>query len=151
MRRGAQERRSIGSQSTRPGLSALKVAPTLERLDKYFLPFFRCLQVPTFKDGTVVVNESLAALLYLEQKYPEPCFMPPDVGPQVGVMIGVKDGAESHAISWPYHIALISYCTHEAAGPTSCRWPSRLVWDSRPRQARISTLQVALGSLQTQH
>ncbi|KAK9868571.1 hypothetical protein WJX84_004415 [Apatococcus fuscideae] len=40
-------------------------------------------QVPTFKDGPVVVNESIAALLYLEQKYPEPCLMPSPIAPQV--------------------------------------------------------------------
>ena len=29
-------------------------------------------QVPTFKDGDVVVNESLAVIQYLDHKYPEP-------------------------------------------------------------------------------
>lgn len=32
-------------------------------------------QVPVFKDGDVLVNESLAAIQYLEEAYPEPCLM----------------------------------------------------------------------------
>lgn len=35
-------------------------------------------QVPTFKDGDAVVNESLAILLYLEDAYPEKSLMPKD-------------------------------------------------------------------------
>jgi glutathione S-transferase len=35
-------------------------------------------QVPTFKDGDIVVNESLAILLYLEDAYPEPSLLPKD-------------------------------------------------------------------------
>lgn len=34
-------------------------------------------QLPTFKDGSIVVNDSLAALLYLEDAYPEPPLSPP--------------------------------------------------------------------------
>lgn len=33
-------------------------------------------QVPTFRDGTVVVNESLAIIQYLEDAYPQPALMP---------------------------------------------------------------------------
>ncbi len=33
-------------------------------------------QVPTFLDDGVVVNESLAALLYLQDKYPQPSLLP---------------------------------------------------------------------------
>ncbi len=33
-------------------------------------------QVPTFVDGDVVVNESLAALLYIQDKYPSPSLLP---------------------------------------------------------------------------
>ena len=40
-------------------------------------------QVPVFKDGDTVVSESLAALQYLEQAYPEPCLVPQDSIPQV--------------------------------------------------------------------
>lgn len=40
-------------------------------------------QVPVFKDGDTIVNESLAALQYLEQTYPEPCLVPKGSYPQV--------------------------------------------------------------------
>ena len=40
-------------------------------------------QVPAFKDGSVIVNESIAALFYLEQKYPNPSLMPTHLYPQV--------------------------------------------------------------------
>jgi glutathione S-transferase len=33
-------------------------------------------QVPTFNDNGIIVNESLAALLYLEEAYPSPTLMP---------------------------------------------------------------------------
>lgn len=33
-------------------------------------------QVPTFVDDGVVVNESLAILLYLQDKYPQPSLLP---------------------------------------------------------------------------
>ena len=33
-------------------------------------------QVPTFVDDGVVVNESLATLLYLQDKYPQPSLLP---------------------------------------------------------------------------
>lgn len=33
-------------------------------------------QVPILKDGDTIVSESLAALQYLEQAYPEPCLVP---------------------------------------------------------------------------
>lgn len=36
-------------------------------------------QVPTFVDGDVVVNESLAALLYIQDKYPSPSLLPATV------------------------------------------------------------------------
>eukprot|EP00892_Ulva_mutabilis_P003974 jgi/Ulvmu1/1949/UM012_0110.1 len=35
-------------------------------------------QVPTFKDGDIVVNESIAIMQYLEETYPEPALMPSD-------------------------------------------------------------------------
>jgi glutathione S-transferase len=35
-------------------------------------------QVPTFKDGEIVVNESMAAMQYLEEAYPDPPLMPKD-------------------------------------------------------------------------
>lgn len=40
-------------------------------------------QVPTFKDGAVVINESLAALLYLETNYPDHSLMPARLAPQI--------------------------------------------------------------------
>lgn len=40
-------------------------------------------QVPVFKDSDTIVNESLAALQYLEQTYPEPCLVPKGSYPQV--------------------------------------------------------------------
>ncbi|KAK9788278.1 hypothetical protein WJX73_002453 [Symbiochloris irregularis] len=40
-------------------------------------------QVPTFKDGETVVNESIAALLYLEKAYPKPSFLPEKTAPEV--------------------------------------------------------------------
>lgn len=40
-------------------------------------------QLPTFKDGDAVVNESLAVLLYLQMKYPQKSLMPQDKMPQV--------------------------------------------------------------------
>ena len=39
--------------------------------------------MPVFKDGDTVVSESLAALQYLEQAYPEPCLVPKGSSPQV--------------------------------------------------------------------
>ena len=33
-------------------------------------------QVPSFKDGDAVVNESVAAVLYLESQYSEPQLLP---------------------------------------------------------------------------
>lgn len=35
-------------------------------------------QVPTFKDGDAVVNESPAIVIYLEGKYPEKSLLPSD-------------------------------------------------------------------------
>ncbi|KAK9832329.1 hypothetical protein WJX74_006526 [Apatococcus lobatus] len=40
-------------------------------------------QVPTFKDGNSVVNESLAALMYLEKRYPEHSLMPDRIAPKI--------------------------------------------------------------------
>lgn len=40
-------------------------------------------QVPIFKDGDVVINESLAAIQYLEHAYPDPVLVPKDNTPQV--------------------------------------------------------------------
>lgn len=40
-------------------------------------------QLPVLKDGIAIVNESLAALQYLDQAYPEPCLVPKDSAPQV--------------------------------------------------------------------
>ena len=40
-------------------------------------------QVPVLKDGDTIVSESLAALQYLEQAYPEPCLVPKGSNPQV--------------------------------------------------------------------
>lgn len=36
-------------------------------------------QLPTFKDGDIVVNESLAAIVYLDEAYPQPAVSPQDV------------------------------------------------------------------------
>ena len=35
-------------------------------------------QVPTFKDGDIIVNESMAILQYIEETYPEPALLPSD-------------------------------------------------------------------------
>lgn len=40
-------------------------------------------QVPIFKDGNVVINESLAAIQYLEHAYPDPVLVPEKQTPQV--------------------------------------------------------------------
>lgn len=47
-------------------------------------------QVPVFKDGDVLVNESLAAIQYLEEAYPEPCLMTKDASAQVNQALSVK-------------------------------------------------------------
>ena len=36
-------------------------------------------QVPTFVDDGIVVNESLAILLYLQDKYPQPTLLPASI------------------------------------------------------------------------
>ena len=35
-------------------------------------------QVPTFKDGDIIINESMAILQYIEETYPEPPLLPSD-------------------------------------------------------------------------
>lgn len=35
-------------------------------------------QVPTFKDGDIVVNESMAIMQYIEETYSEPALLPSD-------------------------------------------------------------------------
>ena len=47
-------------------------------------------QVPVFKDGDVLVNESLAAIQYLEEAYPEPCLMTKEASSQVSHALSVK-------------------------------------------------------------
>ena len=42
-------------------------------------------QVPTFNDNGIVVNESLAILLYLEEAYPSPTLMPGTPGQRAQV------------------------------------------------------------------
>lgn len=52
-------------------------------------------QVPVLRDGNTIVNESLAALQYLEKVYPEPCLVPKGSAPQV---------------SHPKHCCLMRHC-----------------------------------------
>ena len=52
-------------------------------------------QVPTLVDGEVIVCESVAALLYLEDAYPEHRLLP-------------NDRKERAAVSWPFRGLLMS-------------------------------------------
>lgn len=44
-------------------------------------------QVPSFKDGDIIVNESLAIMQYLEETYPEPALMPKDKAAKAAVSV----------------------------------------------------------------
>ncbi|EIE19038.1 glutathione S-transferase [Coccomyxa subellipsoidea C-169] len=53
-------------------------------------------QVPTFLDDGVVVNESLAALLYLQDKYPEPSLLPATIEGRALVYQRFQEAANFH-------------------------------------------------------
>ena len=68
-------------------------------------------QVPVFKDGDVVINESLAAIQYLEEAYPEPCLMTKEGNAQVSQAMSVKTDLFA-LVPHPLTASFLLLCRH---------------------------------------
>lgn len=61
-------------------------------------------QVPVFKDGDLVVSESLAAIQYLEEAYPEPCLMTKEASSEVSQATSVNTDVFAKCLTYPYSL-----------------------------------------------
>lgn len=65
--------------------------------------------MPTFIDDGVVVNESLAALLYLQDKYPEPSLLPNTVEKRALVCTSLLDSSDEGVNEQPGSIMCVNW------------------------------------------
>jgi maleylacetoacetate isomerase len=78
--------------------------------------------VPTFTDGDVSLNQSLAIIEYLEEMYPEPALLPEDVAKKAQVRgLALDIACEIHPLN---NLRVLQYLT----GPLALNETQKLAW-----------------------